>query len=105
MMPLCGTFDYVATVPDRSDGGLFECRAHVREPVVWHGNDLRDARLVGIAPMLRVTDAGLTPETDTRRPWVMRSRIALAASSRQQATVAAAFFHVDRALTSNLRSG
>jgi hypothetical protein len=94
-----GTFDYVAVVPHRSDDGSFECRARMREPVAPP-----EDRLVGLAPVVRVTDAGLTPNAGPQRPWVLRSRITLSASARAQAAVAEASFHVDKALTSSLKA-
>jgi hypothetical protein len=104
-MPASGTFDYVAIVPERSGDSEFECGGDVRERIVTTGDDLRDCRLVGVAPLIRVTDAGLTPDAGPRRPWVMRSRITLTASGRRQATVAEVSFHVDQALTSSMRMG
>ena len=105
VMPACGTFGYVAIVPDHSGDTEFECRGDLRERIFVTGDDLRDSRLVGTAPLIRVTDAGLTPDAGPRRPWVMRSRITLRASGRRQATVAEVSFHVDKALTSSMRMG
>jgi len=104
-MPIAGTFDYVAIVPDRSDNGTFECVVQVREPVICCGDDLRDSRLVGITPVLRTTDAGVTPDAGPRRPWVLRTCITLTAATRRLATVAAVSFHIDKALTSCFRVG
>ena len=69
------------------------------------GGDDPAARLVGPAPRLRVSPGGLTPDAGPLRPWVMRSCFTLTASSRKNATVAAASFHVDAALTSRLLEG
>ena len=55
--------------------------------------------------MLRTTDAGVTPDAGPRRPWVLRSCLTLTAAVRRHATVAAASFHVDKALTSSFRTG
>ena len=105
VMPYCGTFDYVAIVPDRSADGCFECLAQVREEIISSGDDLRDSRLVGVAPVFRITDAGVTPNPGPLRPRVMRSCITLTAPARRQATVAQASFHLDRAVTSSFRPG
>lgn len=104
-MPLAGTFDYFLTVPKRIGDGGFSGRAVVREPFDLCGDDLADCRLVGVAPVVDVTDAGLTPDASPQRPWVARSRITLTASTRRQASVAAASFHIDKALTSCMREG
>jgi len=104
-MPASGTFDYVLTVPERIADNGFECRADVREAIVRTGDPLRDSRLVGTTPLVRVVDAGLTPDPSPERPWVMRSRITLSAATQDGAGVAEASFHVDKALTSSMRQG
>jgi hypothetical protein len=78
--------------------GMFECRADLREPLVRSADHDRDRCLVGPSPLVRVTDAGLTPDASARRPRVLRSRITLTAPSRRHATVAEVWFHVDRTL-------
>ena len=105
MIPPSGTFDYVATVPGPAADGSFECQAHVRQPMPLHWERLIGSRLVGHAPVLRVTDAGITPDPGPNRPRVMRSRVTLTASSRQHAQIAAASFHLDEALFLNSRPG
>ena len=75
VMPASGTFDYIAIVPERSGDTDFECRGDLRERIVTTGDDLWDSRLVGLAPLIRVTDAGLTPDAGPQRPWVMRSMV------------------------------
>ncbi len=108
-----GTFDYVTIVPARSTDDSFDCVTEHRDCVqpdgsMWlHalGGDDRAARLVGPAPRLRVSPGGLTPDAGPLRPCVMRSCFTLTASSRKNATVAAASFHVDAALTSRLLEG
>ena len=108
-----GTYDYVAIVPARGTDDSFECVAEHRDGVdperlMWLnalGGDDPAARLVGPAPRLRVSPGGLTPDAGPLRPWVMRSCFTLTASSRKNATVAAASFHVDAALTSRLLEG
>jgi len=104
-MPPSGTFDYVLTVPERIGDNGFECRAAVRKAIVRTGDRLFDSRLVGTAPLVRVIDAGVTPDASPQRPAVMRSRITLAAANRQQATLSEASFHVDKALTSSMIPG
>jgi hypothetical protein len=99
-----GTFDYVAVVPESVTANGFECHAALREPIVNGGNDLWNMRLVGHQPILRVSDAGLTPNPSSERPRVMRSLISLIAADRL-AVMASASFHVDKALTSCLRAG
>ncbi len=88
VMPACGTFDYVAVVPDKTAGAwAVRCRTAVERS----GDHLRDSRLVGFTPSLEIEDAGLTPDPGfTRgvwRPEVMRSRLLLRASDRRDATV------------------
>jgi hypothetical protein len=97
-------FDYVAVVPDSVTTSGFECQATLREPIVNKGNDPWDTPLVGHEPILRVVDAGLTPDPGVERPHVMRSQISLTAAD-PRAPMASASFHVDKALTSCLRAG
>jgi hypothetical protein len=104
-MPLSATFDYVAVVPDSITEGAFECAARAREPVAWEGNQLRDRRLVGVAPWLRVADAGLTPNAGSRRPRVLRSCFTLTATEHRQATTDSTEFHIDKAVAASLRPG
>lgn len=93
------TFHFAAIVPERSGATEFECRGDLCEPLVTA------RRLSGVAPLIRVTDAGLTPDPGPHLPWVMRSRITLCASEGRQSTAAETWFHVDRALTSCMRRG
>jgi hypothetical protein len=79
--------------------------AQLREPAIFSGDDVRDSRLVGLAPALQFTDAGLTPDAGPRRPWVLRSCVTLTATARLHATVSAASFHIDKAVTSRIRTG
>lgn len=109
MIPPSGTFDYVAIVPDPEDRpGPWPVR--LREPLELSGDSLADSRLVGIAPRLQITDAGLTPNAGVSlgraglvRPKVLRAQLALIASERDRAGVSAASFHVDKVLISALR--
>ena len=105
MMPACGTFDYVTTVPEKPAVSLSEWEVRLRHPVKQTGRDILDRRLVGYAPRLRITDAGLTPDPGPRRPSVMRSQMTFTAAGPQDATVSAISFHVDRDLISLLQPG
>jgi hypothetical protein len=106
-IPLCGTFDYVAVVPDRP-GDQWDVR--LREPVKEVGSELADSRLVGFTPQLQITDAGLPRFSPPARfgivyPKVLRSRVTLTAPGKRNAQVSAASFHVDKALTSVVAPG
>jgi len=105
MMPPCGTFDYVTTVPEQPAGSLSEWEVRLRYPVKRTGSALSERRLVGYAPRLRITDAGLTPNPGPQRPSVMRSRMTLTAAGPEDATDSAISFHVDRDLISLLQPG
>jgi len=107
----CGTFEYVVAVPA---SGMAECSSwvvRVRDPVAHTGDELVDARLVGLSPRLEIIDAGLTPEgptystTRSVRPKVLRSRLTLSASKKKLASVSAVSFHVDKSLTLAWRPG
>ena len=109
MMPPCGTFDYVAVVPDDPDAFAAGWPVALRRPVARRGDRLTDARLVGHAPRLRITDAGMTPDAPRppsapfARPRVLRSQITLTAGGRPDAQVRAASFHVAQGLIAALR--
>jgi hypothetical protein len=108
-MPPCGTFRYVAIVPDNFPQAT-PWVASMDEPIERTGSELGDARLVGYSPRLEVIEADLTPDAPLGaahkvRPKVLRSQITLTAAERQHATVSAVSFHVDRSLTSRLRPG
>lgn len=105
MMPPCGTFDYVATVPEEPAGSSSDWDVRLRYPVKQTGSDILDRRLVGYAPRLRITDAGLTPDPGPQCPSVMRSRLTFTAANQSDATVSAISFHVDRDLISLLHPG
>ncbi len=104
-MPPCGTFDYVGIVPQGVGDGGFECRLKQREPIAITGRHQHDSRLTGIVPMMKIVDAGLTPDPGLDRPRVLRSRISLVAEGKGQATVAEASMHVDKSLISCCRPG
>jgi len=103
VMPPWDTFEYVATVPE-SHGGPFQCSARLRHSITHHGNEF-DSRLLGHAPQLQIAEAGITPNPCRHRPAVMRSRITLTASTREDATAAAISLYVDRDLISQLQPG
>src|SRR4029079_14555337 len=105
MIHRSGTFDYAATIPDRvGDDAAVVCHGH-REGALASDRPDDDVRLVGANPIIRITDAGLTPDAGPRRPWVLRSRITLTASPRQTGRVAEMSFCVDAALTACLKAG
>ena len=104
MLP-CGTFDYVAVVPDSIVDGAFACTAESREFVPDTGDHFMDGRLVGLAPRLTVSDASLPERTHGGQPEAMRSRVTLTARTRRQAQVAAASFYVSKRLTLRLEAG
>lgn len=107
MIPPCGTFDYVATVPTSSATSPWPVAT--RDAVPLTGDSLRDDRLVGLTPRLVLADADPTPNPGYTkgvwRPNVPRSCITLEASSRARATARAVFFHIDRCSTSALKPG
>src|SRR4029077_2896126 len=100
-IPLCGTFRYVAVVPDNFPDSFIPWAATLCEAVERTGNERLDARLVGHSPRGEVNDADITPDSlltpgQKARPRVLRSQIKLTAAERKDATVAAVSFHVDR---------
>ena len=109
-IPLCGRFDYVAVVPESGTDRTSWC-VRLRTPVEVTGNDMADDRLVGHAPTLAISDAGITPDarvppfTGRARPKVLRSKVTLTASQRKHARAASAAFHIDKALTMLLSPG
>lgn len=98
----CGTFDYVTVVPEDPAAYATGWQAASRQPV-------KGDRLVGHAPILRITDAEIAPDTPPprrrpfARPEVLRSRITLTAT--EQDASHGVSFHVARDLTSALRPG
>jgi hypothetical protein len=99
-LPPSGTFDYVALVADARETWT----AALCTPIEPTGDDLVDNRLVGYAPTLDISDAGMpaevrvSPFTGTVRPRVLRSRLTLTATDRKHASVASVAVHIDRAL-------
>jgi hypothetical protein len=104
-IPIAGTFDYVAIVPDREPDGSFKCSAQLREPAKGKENDSHDYRLVGFAPTLQVTDAPPGAGTRAGQQRNMLSCVAFTATTREHSSVAAASFHVHRLLTSSFKRG
>jgi hypothetical protein len=106
-IPLAGTFDYLVIVPEgRSEDG-FECPAETRGPVVRTGSNSADARLVGVSPQVRVTDAGPPSNPGLRPPWSLRrrSRITLVATAKDRASIAEASFYIDKTFTDCAKAG
>lgn len=104
VIPPCGTFDYVAVVPETIADGAFQCPARSRETIEKRGSVLADYRLVGSAPYLCVTDDSLTSKEYGGRPETMRTRVTLSARTRD-AQVAETYFHVSKRLTTRLAPG
>ena len=96
--PISRTFDYEAVVPSDATDGLFECQARCRAAVPAVGQAW-DARIVGLEPLLSVTDPGQSTEPLPGQPLYPRVRLTLSTTSREPATVREAYFHVHRALT------
>jgi hypothetical protein len=100
VMPLCGTFRYAGIVPD-SESARESGRWKLKDqsgaaPVVkwgifefWKRDALRDNRLVGLRPTLRIAD----------------DRLILTASWRRRAQVRSAALELDRSLIERLQAG
>lgn len=103
MIAGCGTFDYVAMIPE---GGIsVSFRAQLRQPIKLSGNKLADFRLVGHAPEVRITDLARPPNPGPSNPATSRSRVTLRALDREYAQDSEASFVLDRGLISALRPG
>jgi hypothetical protein len=106
-IPVASTFDYVATVPSDPRGGPWVARQ--RTEVAVTGNNLLDARLLGLTPTLEMADADPPVNAGyTRgvwRPWVLRSRLTLRAASKTNAAASSASFHLDRSVVAAMRPG
>jgi hypothetical protein len=105
-IPLCGTFQYVATVPENGIDGR-PWLVDLQKPIEPTGDDMRDDRLVGHSPTLEISDAGIAPGVpsagaERAKPRVWRSRITLAAATRVRSRAASVAFYVDRAFTMTL---
>ena len=50
MMPMTGTFEYSVIVPVDPDENSFPWPVQTLKPIERSGDDLNDARLVGISP-------------------------------------------------------
>jgi hypothetical protein len=105
MIPPCGTFDYVAIVPD--DPLSSQWNLQLRESVQRHRDELTDKRLVGYSPKLAIKDFGMRPDTIEwqQLPCVPLSKIILIADSKEFAQVAAFSFFVQSELFAQLHSG
>ena len=113
VMPLCGTFSYVATVPgDHDVGGATEWETRLYSPIERSGDQLLDSRLVGWSPRLRISDYGsiegggpVSEHSQTVRPRVIASLFSLCASSMEDARLQEFSFKVDRVIVSRLQQG
>src|SRR5215203_4558184 len=103
MIPLSGTFQYVAVVSDSLDSPSSGLRAAIT-PNWPSGTE----SLAGSHPSIRFTDAGFPTDSpparigDVVRPRVLRSKLTLTPTEGRGQTVS---FHVDRGLLSVLRLG
>lgn len=102
-IPLTGTFEYVAVIPDHM-GATFSCDMLLR-PLTTDPRSNAPTRLVGPTPRLHVEDAGPTPNPSSRAPASQRSRLRLIAADRRNASVAEASFVLDDGVISALRPG
>src|SRR5215831_5877134 len=101
-IPLQGTFEYVAEVPDR-EGAVFSCPTWSQRQL--DGDLEHISRLVGPSPLLQVEDAGPTPNPSLSNPATERSRLTLTAPDRRRASVAEVSFLLDRGVISALHPG
>ena len=99
-IPLEGTFEYVAVIPDLR-GMVFSCEAQLQRVVNDAQGSIR-SRLVGPNPVLHVEDAGPTPNPNSRNPATQRCRLRLTAAERGHASFAEASFILDRGVISAL---
>lgn len=111
VIPPCGTFNYVVTVPGDRGAQRDSWVVRTCDPVERTGNDLVDSRLVGLSPYLEIVDVGLTPDDSASwsargmRPRVLRSLIKLSASEQDRAFASSVSFHVDKSFTSAWHPG
>jgi hypothetical protein len=109
MIPPCGTFDNVVTVPERYGENSYPWPVQCRKPIESKGDKLRDDRLVGLSPEFRITADGLAPQSAFRgspggNSAVSCSRLILTASGNTNATVPSASFLVAQGLTRRLQA-
>ena len=105
MIPPCGTFDYVGTVP--ADPLSSSWNLELREPIRFSGEEMLDKRLVGYSPKLVIRDVGMRPDTPVWQhlPSVPLSKITLIADGKELALNASFSFYLHRELFEQLRSG
>lgn len=104
MMHWSGTFHYVATLPEMSASGAFDCPTMQRDRASgWPDDD--GTRLVGPSPRLVVYDAGFNERTGPDRPHVLRHGLRLEASGRRRASSRAAVLHTEATLLPSLHAG
>lgn len=104
-MPPCGTFEYVTTVPSAAESHSFPWRLQLAEDIEPRGDSLLDDRLLGYAPLLSVSEESTIPDPTDERQTMTLSTFTLRASSRKNARMAEAWFHIDQQLTMLLQPG
>ena len=104
MMPPCGTFRYVATVPPESKRES-PWPVELAEKIQHMGNKLTDSRLVGHHPTLAVTDYAPALPSNGKPIKLPFARLTLNASGTGDATVSSASFWVDKRMLSVFQGG
>jgi hypothetical protein len=104
-LPPAGTFHYIATVPTDTGQGSFPWPTQLFESIAPIGESLFDDRLVGYAPLLRISEGEEIPDPTGLRTTMTQSRLTLRASSQKNATFFDVSFYVDRELTTLLQPG
>ena len=96
-----GTFRYRVVVPGTSDRDSWEVQAESLDTRTTNGRPLE--RLVGLSPLLSISDAGIIDNPGPGRPRVARSRVTLTASAQEGALLPRIAFYVDRTLVRAMR--
>ena len=109
-MPPCGTFDYIAVVPDNFPNHSTVWNVRLCNPIKLTGDKLSDYRLVGHSPIIEVSDGGIIPDPPLFKdgigyPKVLRSKITLTATERELAQVSSTYFYVDKNLINAFQPG
>ena len=105
-LPACETFKYSATLPADMKDPCFPWPLQLGETIErLSGDPLFDFRLVGYSPFLRIADGGAIPDPTGLRTRMLRSRLTLSASSRENATHSDASFYIDTELSSLFKPG
>ncbi len=105
VMPFCGTFSYVVTIPSSPQQSAQPWPVSLSEKIELTGDSLRDDRLVGHSPTLTITDGGTAFPPEKRYKDIFRSRITLTASRKKHSTVSSASFYINRDITSRFTPG